>query len=367
MSKKDKAGTKPEVFLSVIMPIYNAEKYLDESILSILRQDMRDFELILVNDASTDGSEEICLKYQFSDKRVRYYSKPSGGALRARLFGYERSIGRYILFCDADDSYEGRCVFSKLRECVEKHKPSLVAFNYVAKYRFLKRKIKFIKQNAVADESEFKTKDYPKLICSHWNGSRLSVSLWNKLYHRELFCNVFSSEAAEDIFCGDDIILNLHALKACQSAVFIKDALYTYRIGSGGTGKFFKDRIFEIAQIKKHQLSALAECAHPEKNEIERLIHEETAVWLMILVKDSIINLGEDATREILKKSFAVPEYIAAGKYFAERGDGNMPHAALLSELDASCYVNVAAAELKARPLTSRILGKIKKTIRRII
>jgi len=93
------------LWLSVIIPIYNAKKYLDRCVDSILRQSFRDFELLLIDDGSTDKSYEICSRYAAADSRVRCYRKENSGCLQSRFFGLERIRGRYFTFCDADDDY----------------------------------------------------------------------------------------------------------------------------------------------------------------------------------------------------------------------------------------------------------------------
>ena len=91
--------------VSVIIPIYNAEKYLRESIDSVVNQSLRDIEIILINDGSKDSSEEICKKY-LSDERVTYYYKENEGLAAARQDGMERASGEYIGFVDSDDWVE---------------------------------------------------------------------------------------------------------------------------------------------------------------------------------------------------------------------------------------------------------------------
>ena len=94
-------------FLSIIMPVYNAEKYLEDSITSILDQTMQDFELILINDCSTDNSRRLCEKYVQQDSRVvMIHLEKNGGAGNARNIGIQKAKGKYITFMDSDDVIE---------------------------------------------------------------------------------------------------------------------------------------------------------------------------------------------------------------------------------------------------------------------
>lgn len=92
-----------DIKISVIVPIYNSEKYLHRCIDSILNQTFRDFELILVDDGSTDSSGVICDDYQLMDYRITVYHGENSGVTRARCIGVEHSNGEYICFVDADD------------------------------------------------------------------------------------------------------------------------------------------------------------------------------------------------------------------------------------------------------------------------
>ena len=95
---------KPE--LSVIVPIFNSELYLEKCVESILNQTFENFEVILVDDGSSDRSLDICRKYEQKDKRVRVISKPNGGLIRARKTGLTAAAGRFIGFVDSDDWIE---------------------------------------------------------------------------------------------------------------------------------------------------------------------------------------------------------------------------------------------------------------------
>lgn len=92
---------KKDYRISIIVPVYNSEQYLPECIESILRQSFRDFELILVNDGSEDGSEAVCRSYD--DDRVRVFSQPNRGVSAARNRGLDEARGEWVVFVDSDD------------------------------------------------------------------------------------------------------------------------------------------------------------------------------------------------------------------------------------------------------------------------
>ena len=95
-----------EIKVSVVIPIYNAEKYLERSIRSILDQSLKELELILINDGSRDGSGEICDKFSKEDNRITVIHKENGGLSSSRNTGIKKARGSYIQFVDADDYVE---------------------------------------------------------------------------------------------------------------------------------------------------------------------------------------------------------------------------------------------------------------------
>src|SRR5690348_9188230 len=94
------------MFFSIIVPVYNKENHISDTILSALNQTVGDFELIIVNDGSTDKSLELV--QSFSDKRIVVINKPNGGVSLARNIGIKRATGEYISFLDADDFWNRR-------------------------------------------------------------------------------------------------------------------------------------------------------------------------------------------------------------------------------------------------------------------
>ena len=116
-------------FLSVIVPIYCVEEYLEECIRSILRQSFRDFELILVDDGSPDGCPKLCDQFAGQDSRVKVIHKENGGLVSARKAGVGISSGRYITFVDSDDWIEPD-MYEAMYRLWQKEKPDILATDY---------------------------------------------------------------------------------------------------------------------------------------------------------------------------------------------------------------------------------------------
>ena len=114
---------------SIIVPIYNVEKYLEKCLDSIKKQTYQNFEVIMVNDGSTDNSSKIMKKFEL-DNRFKGYNKENGGLSDARNYGIKYTNGDYLLFIDSDD-YIDTNLLSKLNDTIKKYNPKLVKFNFI--------------------------------------------------------------------------------------------------------------------------------------------------------------------------------------------------------------------------------------------
>ena len=115
--------------ISVIIPVYNCKMYLRQCIESVINQDEKNIEIILVDDGSTDGSSSICEEYAKKDKRITFVHKKNEGVSVARNVGLKNAKGKYIAFVDADD-YINPKTYSKAFEHMEKNNLDLLIWNY---------------------------------------------------------------------------------------------------------------------------------------------------------------------------------------------------------------------------------------------
>ena len=116
--------------LSIIVPVYQAKEYLEKCINSILEQSFVDFELILVDDGSDDGSERICNDYAKKDERVKIIRQENQGVSSARNTGLDYATGKYIAFVDADDWVEKE-LFEESINAIEKSKADILYHGFV--------------------------------------------------------------------------------------------------------------------------------------------------------------------------------------------------------------------------------------------
>ncbi|MGI6445950.1 MAG: glycosyltransferase family 2 protein [Candidatus Ozemobacteraceae bacterium] len=126
------ADSKP-VEVTVIMAVYNVKDYICRSIESFLAQTLTNFELLLVDDGSTDDSGKICDEYAESDSRIKVFHKPNGGVASARALGLEKATGKYIIHSDPDDWVEPE-MLSEMFTLAERNHSDIVFADYYRNY-----------------------------------------------------------------------------------------------------------------------------------------------------------------------------------------------------------------------------------------
>lgn len=212
--------------VSIIVPIYNVEKYLKKCIDSIVSQTYSNIEIILINDGSSDNSESICKEYESIDQRIRYYKKQNGGLSSARNYGIENATGDYLLFIDSDD-YIDNSMVETLLVSAEKYNADMVECNY---YEVINEEFHVFKpkKNKVYSSKE--------AIASLIYNTGITPTAWNKLYSKKLFSKLRYTEGLyhED----EEIIVKL--LSKAEKVVEIGNPLYFYikREGSIINSKF---------------------------------------------------------------------------------------------------------------------------------
>lgn len=118
-------------FISIIIPVYNVEAYLEECVESVLAQTFKDVEILLIDDGSTDTSGYLCEDIALTDSRIKVFHKLNGGLSSARNYGMDRASGKYIIFLDSDDYWEKSDALFLLVEKVEKENLDVVRGEYV--------------------------------------------------------------------------------------------------------------------------------------------------------------------------------------------------------------------------------------------
>lgn len=220
--------------LSVIIPIYNKSKYLSQCLDSVINQSYKDWEIILVNDASKDESLSICQRYAQKDKRIRVINKKQNeGVDKARFSGLEVVEGDYVIFIDSDDWL---CDKDILRKMVIKAKETGVDYVEMGMQRVIDRH-GWIKRPSVSSILGLITQPelFEKYYISFFGINLLAVNMAGKLYRKSVL-DVANLEPSGFVM-GEDLAFNLKLFPYLKSIYIMDDIGYSYRFG-GMTSRY---------------------------------------------------------------------------------------------------------------------------------
>lgn len=208
--------------ISIIVPIYNVERYLKACLDSILAQTYPDFEVILVDDGSIDNSSAICQEYVRKDSRFKYFRKPNGGLASARNYGLYKSIGAYVIFFDSDDLWVSNKTLETLLDVAKETSADIVRGEYVE-----------VDENGfVLDKSNInqKKRENSHKLLSNYEFVKYIISgenfIWLFLYRREIFNSLLFNE--RQLF-QEDIDFNIRLFSQEWRNVYVPFRFYAYR------------------------------------------------------------------------------------------------------------------------------------------
>ncbi|API89860.1 hypothetical protein BKP56_11570 [Marinilactibacillus sp. 15R] len=199
--------------ISIVMPVYNVQKTLVRAVESVINQSYKDFELILVNDGSTDKSGEICDELAQKDNRVIVLHKENGGLSSARNYGLDNASRKYIMFIDSDDYYETDIIshFIKNKEA----ETDLFVFNV---RRINNKTVRYL------DSIEKTTKSQSAALKNLFEFKGADFYAWNKIYLRTLFDGVRYPEG----YLYEDIVPSYEIVKKAKQIQFSEYIGYNY-------------------------------------------------------------------------------------------------------------------------------------------
>ena len=220
--------------ISIIIPVYNAEQYLEECLLSISQQTFGDFEIWAINDGSTDRSLEILKKHQEKEPRLHILSQENKGVSAARNLGLENATGEYIGFVDADDFVDKK-FFENLLNSAETELADLV----IANKDIYNRRV--YNQNTIAQYL------LPTLLKEDTYNA-----IWDKLFIRELIVKN-EIKFPLDIPIGEDVYFNILAFSKAKKIIFINENGYCYREVENSATKNLKKNDFLKTNVEIYQ------------------------------------------------------------------------------------------------------------------
>lgn len=226
--------------ISIIIPVFNSEKWLERCIDSVINQTYKRIEIILIDDGSTDSSPLICDNYAKKDKRIKVIHQKNKGVSSARNAGIKESKGYYVKFVDSDDSIVETC-------CEE------MISNFSSDIDLIICGLNVYKNNILlrTPHLDNKTLNIKLSVDNFQYISRVFASPCNKLYKKELLNNY-----DEKMTAGEDMLFNLNYLKKCQNVKCIEKCLYNVFLDNDNSlnRKFRDDRLDISLLLLKSQI-----------------------------------------------------------------------------------------------------------------
>lgn len=235
--------------VSIIIPVYNAEKYISNILDSLINQTLKEFEIICVNDGSTDNTLETLNEYSKRDERIKVYSKKNEGVSKARFYGIKQVSSKYIAFADADDTVE-KNFLEEMYNNIEKNKSDIAICGF--------KRIDYETKKVLSQEMK---KEKNKTIDMKTNPEEvisINTALWNKIYKAENLKRMVelknSPKILEDMMFLSIVYLNIEKIS------FVDKYLYNYMVinGSAMNKKISNEEIITIQnamiEIKKQYM-----------------------------------------------------------------------------------------------------------------
>ena len=218
----------PAPFLSIIVPVYNVEAYLTECVDSILAQTFADFEVLLVDDGSTDSSSALCDAFAAKDARIRCLHRKNGGHMSARQAGFELSIGKYVAFVDSDD-WIAPAMYERMCGAAAKYDADVICCNYTAVTPEKSIERQDVCAPGFYDHKGLNERIFPVMLFSgNFFHFGVSPSLCNKLFKRTLL-ERHLMRVPLSLKLGEDGLAVYPYLLEASSAFFFSESFYFYR------------------------------------------------------------------------------------------------------------------------------------------
>ena len=234
---------KNKIKLSTIIPVYNVEKYLANCLESVINQDLKDIEIICVNDGSTDGSLSILKEYSKIDERIMIVNQKNHGQAIARNVGLSIASGEYIHFIDSDD-YIGPNSYKKLYKISKKHNTDVTIFNFIIKDLAGKTIINPQKTNLPREKvfSLKENQDYFMYNCA----------VWNKLFKKSFL--VHNKILFQDYKMAEDILFSIKSEITSHKMIYVDDRFYYHHARENSKvqtiGSDWYDHLSVVKEIK---------------------------------------------------------------------------------------------------------------------
>jgi glycosyltransferase involved in cell wall biosynthesis len=288
--------------LSIIIPVYNAEKYLDQCLQSVLNQSFTDFELLLINDGSKDRSGEICDINAEKDQRIKVFHQQNAGPAKARNTGIKVARGEYLTFVDADDTIEKEYYEDMMKIADQLHPDILISSikqpgkKSIANTSFPKDVL--LKSNQIKE----------KILSSYYGGNLSQIpSLCNKLY-KKTFIHMNNLLIDETRVRAEDYWFNFYAFKNAETCYAVDKAYYNYNTAvEGSVMRTFREDQFQGYLRTRNELEVNNQELQIEINQTKwdtEFINNTHEFILLAIINNRWDSVKKVLNHEEFKKSF---------------------------------------------------------------
>lgn len=283
-------------YITVIIPVYNVEKYLNKCIESILNQTYKNIKIILIDDGSTDSSGVICDQYMKEHNNIIVIHKKNEGAGLTRNVGLDIADSRYIAFVDADD-YIDKDMYKNLYENLVKNKAQACFCGAKKIYENKKECINKKVNNLILNRSEILNRSIP-YICSGEISEPIlygAVALWHGLYDLKIIKEHNIKFLSEREYTSEDTIFNLNYFIYCDKIVFIEQYLYYQNITKNSVSRAYnkeETKKFKNFYEKVYNFIIYNKIPNPRKN--------------ILLLNRRYINLYKHAIAKEIKLNYDI-------------------------------------------------------------
>ena len=245
--------------ITVIVPVYNIENYLNKCLDSILKQTYQNLEIIVVNDGSTDNSGEICQEYAQKDSRIIYIEKENGGQSEARNMGLDRMTGSYVTFVDSDDWVELDYVENLYKKITE-YQADIAVGNY---YSFNEAEGMYY-FHIFGDSCYEKVYDNVSIFENLYESQEMKsfalISVWGKLYKADLLKHLRFDIGK----LGEDGYLNQKIYLLAEKTIYLNKGLYAYRQREGSSSRIWTEKwMHALVDAMSERITLLANMGYP--------------------------------------------------------------------------------------------------------
>ena len=218
-------------FVSIIVPVYNVEKHLSRCLDSLLNQSYSNFEILLINDGSTDNSGQICDVYQAKSDKIRVFHLENGGVSKARNYGIENAKGDFIQFVDSDDYVNETYISSMIDQIKDKSVDLLISG--IMQVQLTNHKLTLLKEIISTNNGLYKKKDLKHIMSDLIDSSYINYCYSKLISRKMLIENKIRFDIS--ISLGEDTLFVLDVIRHSQYIYILSRAEYNYLIHSNDT------------------------------------------------------------------------------------------------------------------------------------